>query len=92
MEPSAASKPDAHQPSRLPPLDRELTQLREAFPGWRIWYVPHAIGPTRWCAQRLPLLGADSPAELGEYMREVDEHYSTAPYEDDEPAPAHRGD
>ena len=55
-------------PSRPPlsQLDAELAKLRVAFPGWRIWFVPHASGAVVWCAQPLPLLNCGSPQELCE--------------------------
>jgi hypothetical protein len=50
-------------------LDRQLSDLRDRFPLWQIWYVPRAAGRgATWCANRLPHLEADSPAELAELM------------------------
>lgn len=85
MEPSEASRTDT--PSSLPPLDRELAKLQGAFSGWRIWYVPRAQehGGTVWCAQRLPLLNTDSAEHLAADMLDVDQRYSTEPYEADLP-------
>ena len=59
----------------LPPLsqlDAELAQLRAENPGWRFWYVPHAVdGSVTWCAQPLPLLNCGSPKELREEIAEA---------------------
>jgi hypothetical protein len=80
---------EARKPSRLAPLDLALAKLKDTFHGWRIWYVPHATdGSATWCAQRLPLLHADSPEHLAEYMLEVDERYSSGPYVDEDASPA----
>jgi hypothetical protein len=74
-------------PARLSVFDARLAKLKDAFPGWRIWYVPGFDGrqrTIRWCAQRHPLLNCDSPETLGDAMLDVDEHYSSGPYESDE--------
>ena len=47
-------------------LDQERDRLRDAYPGWHIWYVLHADGTVKWCAQPVPLLNCDSPPELTE--------------------------
>ncbi len=53
-------------------MDRERAKLQDRHPGWNIWYVPRACGPTVWCAQREPLLNTDSPDHLSEAIREVE--------------------
>lgn len=50
--------------SGLSPLDRQKEALTARYPGWRIWYVPAAVGPTTWHGHRLPILNADSADEL----------------------------
>ncbi len=53
-------------------LDEAKAELEREKPGWRIWFVPRAIGGTRWCAQPLPLLAEDSPDHLWQAMNEAD--------------------
>ena len=53
-------------------LDQAKAELEHDFPGWRIWYVPRTSGPTRWCAQRLPLLHEDRPEWLAQAMADVE--------------------
>jgi len=56
----------------LSELDVELAQLRAENPGWRLWYVPHAVdGSVTWCGQPLPLLNCGSPKELREEIAEA---------------------
>jgi hypothetical protein len=62
-------------PSGPTSLDRELAELKEAFPGWHIWYVTGFDGRQRtyqWCAQRLPLLTEDTAMALAAAMAAVD--------------------
>jgi hypothetical protein len=75
------------QPSRLVSLDHERAELIAAFPGWRIWYVPLAAGD-QWHAHRLPLLQADSPANLRGDMDRADRGYSREPCPQPQPSPA----
>jgi len=75
----------------LPPLTR-LDQLKETLarrhPGWRVWYVPHAIsGSVTWCAQRLPLLNTGSPGELAEAITEAEEQHLAEAQAAGHPAP-----
>jgi len=54
-------------------LEAERAVLPKNHPGWRIWFVPNALdGTVTWCAQREPLLHADTPEHLAEYMVEAD--------------------
>jgi hypothetical protein len=54
-------------------LEAERAVLLKNHPGWRIWYVPNALdGTVTWCAQHEPLLHADTPEHLAEYMVEAD--------------------
>jgi hypothetical protein len=58
---------DRAEPGRLDltALDRIKAGLTERFPGWKIWYVPHATDRhVTWCAQPGPLINADSPERL----------------------------
>lgn len=77
---------EASETRRPAPLDRALATLKEAFPGWRIWYVPLSAPQkgARWCAHRLPTLQADTAEHLAEYMLDLDERYSVGPYDSDE--------
>jgi hypothetical protein len=52
-------------------LDRQLEDLRQRHPGWRIWYVP-GIGHTTWCAQPLPLLNEHSAEDLRAAITEAE--------------------
>jgi hypothetical protein len=56
----------------LSELDRQLAELRDRHPAWRVWYVPR-IGGTTWCAQPEPTLQADSAEALSEAIREVED-------------------
>lgn len=60
----------------MPPfqvLEAERAVLLKNHPGWRVWYVPNALdGTVTWCAQREPLLHAETPEHLAEYMTEAD--------------------
>lgn len=57
--------------SPLHAYDRQLAQLREAHPGWHIWYVPHSAGTVMWCAWRNPHLEEASPADLEKAIAEA---------------------
>jgi hypothetical protein len=60
-------------------IDNDLAALRERFPTWQIWYVPHAVdGSLTWCANprakqddRRNVLHADSPGHLADYIAEA---------------------
>lgn len=45
--------------------------LAEAFPGWKIWVVPLALGGQRWCAARgeLAEVHGDSAKHLADHIR-----------------------
>jgi len=45
-------------------LDALKAELAARHPGWRIWFVPRALGKVTWCAQREPTLSRDTPEEL----------------------------
>jgi hypothetical protein len=56
----------------LQSLDVLRDTLVKNHPAWRIWYVPNALdGTVTWCAQHEPLLHADTPEHLAEYMAEA---------------------
>jgi len=58
--------------ARFPSLDVLRDALVKSHPGWRVWFVPNALdGTVTWCAQREPLLHADTPEHLAEYMVEA---------------------
>jgi hypothetical protein len=52
-----------------------IKRLEADWPRWQIWVVPVYIGPDTWCARRWdggkPVLNADSPDELVEYLEEA---------------------
>jgi hypothetical protein len=50
--------------------EQRKRELKEQFPGWHIWFVPHSAsdGET-WCAQPWPLINAGSADELTAAMR-----------------------
>jgi hypothetical protein len=51
--------------SWLTELDRTRDELREEFPDWQIWYVPHSQDrDVTWCAKPKPLINAESPEQL----------------------------
>lgn len=51
--------------SYLTELDQIKHELEERFPGWAIWFVPHAgLKGATWCARPRPLLNAPSPERL----------------------------
>jgi len=53
--------------SYLNELDAIKRDLEARFPGWQIWYVPHAtVRAVTWCARPWPLLNEDSPEHLAE--------------------------
>jgi hypothetical protein len=53
--------------SLLHSLDVNLAALKKKHPGWRIWFVPHALdGSVTWCAVREPTINTDSPEHLSE--------------------------
>ena len=52
-------------------LDGERAKLAAKHPGWRVWYVPRAVGGVV-CAQREPTLNCGSPAELDEAIAAID--------------------
>jgi hypothetical protein len=53
--------------SWLSPYDRQLAELRERHPGWRVWYVPFATRKgVCWCAQPEPVINADTAEQLSE--------------------------
>ena len=57
---------------RLNDLDAKRDEIREQCPGWRVWYVPHSLDAgVTWCAQPEPVINADSPEALVEYIREA---------------------
>jgi len=57
----------------LQSLDVLRNALVKSHPGWRIWFVPNALdGTVTWCAQHEPLLHADTPEHLAEYMIEAE--------------------
>jgi hypothetical protein len=58
--------------SVLNALDRERDVLAARHPGWRIWYVPHAVGGVTWCAQQKPTLNEHSPEDLEKAIAEVE--------------------
>jgi hypothetical protein len=60
---------------------RERDELAARHPGWRIWYVPRAVGGVIWCAQREPTLNCGSPAELDQAMTEVESERSCGEHE-----------
>lgn len=55
-----------------------ISALEYAYPGYHVWYVPHAVSPSRFCAKRhdgrgKPLSGT-TEAELSEYIAaEIDQ-------------------
>jgi hypothetical protein len=53
-------------------LDGQKHALMTKYPGWRVWYVPRTQGGVSWHAQRLPILDADSPAELDRAIATVE--------------------
>jgi hypothetical protein len=59
-------------PPTFTELDRQKGELQRGHPGWRIWYVPHATGPTIWCAQREPTLNEASPEDLEKAIKETE--------------------
>jgi hypothetical protein len=63
-----AERQERHEPGgivmSLFDLDGEKQGLMDKHPGWRVWYVPRTQGGVSWHAQRLPILDADTPAEL----------------------------
>ena len=53
--------------SWLSSYDRQLAELRERHPGWRVWYVPFATRKgVCWCAQPEPVINADTAEQLSE--------------------------
>ncbi len=56
----------------LTDLDKQLAELQERHPGWRIWFVPHLGGQVVWCGQREPLLNTDSAEHLSAAIRDVE--------------------
>lgn len=53
--------------SWLSTYDRQLAELRERHPGWRVWYVPFATRKgVGWCAQPEPVINADTAEQLSE--------------------------
>lgn len=45
--------------------DVKLAALKNEHPGWRIWFVPHALdGSVNWCAVREPTINTDTPEHL----------------------------
>jgi len=59
--------------------DDRLRDLRDRFPGWRIWYVPCYGKGLTWCAQPLPHLEADSAEHLAEYIADAHQDTDTNP-------------
>jgi len=49
--------------SVLAELDQTQAELRNEFPGWRIWYV-YRPGRITWAAQREPVLNTRSAEDL----------------------------
>jgi len=51
-----------------------VAELERDWPRWQIWVIHKAIGGQIWCARRWdgtgPVLNADSPDELAEYLEE----------------------
>jgi hypothetical protein len=42
-------------------LDKIRDKLKEKYPEWNIWYVPHAVTrEVTWCAQPKPILNQAS--------------------------------
>ncbi len=61
-----------HHPGKLSDVQQGLKDaLAEAYPGWTIWVVPSAIGPSRWCAGRGKLgeVYGDSAEHLADHIR-----------------------
>jgi hypothetical protein len=51
--------------------DNQLAKLRAKHPDWNIWYVPHVIGPTVWCAMPAELPHHEESADaLGKWLAE----------------------
>jgi hypothetical protein len=51
------------------------TALHDAYHGWKIWYVPLALGGLTWCAKRHAdgtLFHAAGPADLAEYIGDAE--------------------
>jgi hypothetical protein len=51
-------------------LDRQVADLRDRFPQWRIWYVSKAGRGATWCADPLPHLEAETAAGLAELIQQ----------------------
>ena len=50
-------------------LDKTALRLKEQYPGWNVWFVPHHDGRAAWCAQPWPRIEAWSPGELEDEIR-----------------------
>lgn len=59
--------------SWLSSYDRQLAELRERHPGWRVWYVSFATRKgVCWCAQPEPIINTDSAEHLSEAIASAD--------------------
>jgi hypothetical protein len=57
----------------LKDLEAQRDSLMKDHPGWRVWYIPHALdGSVTWCAQREPTVHAYSPDDLSTDMALAD--------------------
>jgi hypothetical protein len=51
-------------------LEAQRLGLMKQHPGWRIWFVPHALdGSVTWCAQPEPTIHAYSRDDLSKDIR-----------------------
>jgi hypothetical protein len=59
--------------SWLSSYDRQLAELREQHPGWRVWFVPFATRKgVCWCAQPEPVINADTAEQLSQAIASVE--------------------
>jgi hypothetical protein len=63
-------------------VDQQFAKLSADWPGYKIWYVPLALGGYTWCAHkhgthRRTVIHADTAAHLDEYIRDREAETAT---------------
>jgi hypothetical protein len=62
--------------SLLHSLDVNLAALKNKHPGWKIWYVPRAVGGVVWCAVREPTINTDTPEHLSQEIEMAEKDHA----------------
>ena len=74
-------------------VEREIIARLEAdYPGWQIWVVHRAYGPSVWCARpwadEKAVINMGSPDQLHEYLCEHASHGTQENLEDPDSGPS----